>query len=415
MLLLALAAMVTAATAVPAGAQPTGPTLPSAPPAPSSSPASSPGAVGRDHVSCATRRPGTFRCLSLWRSGGTDRSATGKLSTTVAKPKHGLTPNDIRAAYHLPTSKKKDTSQTIAIVDAYDNARAEQDLASYRKVFHLPKCTTANHCFRKVDQRGGKRYPQGDPTGWAVEIALDVQAVSAACPRCRILLVEADDESFAAIGAAVNTAVRLGATVVSNSYSAEEFGGMIAVGRRYYTHPKVAIVASSGDDGFQVAGFPAVLATTWAVGGTSLRKSKKHHWTEDVWDGSGSGCSAYIVKPALQGDKHCSMRTVADVSAVASTPSGGYAIYDTYGLGPDNGWLEVQGTSVSAPLVAGMIGLRGNHAAAARPTYAYHHRSGLQDVVGGSNGECGADYLCTGLKGYDAPTGLGSPRGLQAL
>lgn len=414
MLLLALAAMVATASTVPAGAQPASPT-PSAGSAPGASPATGARPTGGEHVSCATKRPGTVRCLSVWRSGGSDRSVAGKLSATVATPKHGLTPKDIRAAYHLPASKKKDKKQTIAIVDAYDNARVEQDLATYRKVFHLPKCTTANHCFRKVDQRGGKRYPEGDPFGWAVEIALDVEAVSAACPRCRILLVEADEPSIESIGAAVNTAVRLGATVVSNSYGGDEFAGMTAVGRRYYTHPKVAIVASSGDYGFTAASFPAVLKTTWAVGGTLLRKTKKHHWTEDAWNGSGSGCSAYIAKPSVQKDKHCSMRTVADVSAAAYSRDGGLAIYDTYGLGPDNGWLVVGGTSLSAPLISGMIGLRGNAATAAQPSYAYHHRSGLRDVVGGTNGSCGRDYLCTGVKGYDAPTGLGSPRGLKSL
>ena len=362
------------------------------------------------HQSCSTASPGRVRCLSTWQASG---SAQGQAlaSSAVAGPAAGLRPADIRSAYRLPAKGAK--NQTVAIVDAYDNPRVEHDLKLYRAAFGLPACTTANKCFRKVDQRGGKHYPEGDP-GWGVEIALDVQAVSAACSTCRILLVEADDDSLAAIGAAVNTAVRLGAKIVSNSYGGDEFGGMAAVGKKYYQHKGVAILASSGDYGFTTASFPAVLGSTWAIGGTLLTGSAGKGWKEKAWEYAGSGCSAYIAKPAWQKDKNCSMRTVADVSAAADGTAG-FAVYDTYGLGAQNGWIGVRGTSLSSPLVAGMIGLAGNAATVASPAWLYRHRSGLKDVVGGSNGYCGRDYLCTGLKGYDAPTGLGSPRGLASL
>jgi subtilase family serine protease len=392
-LLTALVALVVTMAVSPAAAQPTKPTT-----------------AAPRYQSCATPSPGRVRCFSNWRklAGKTARTTT---SSSVPKPKHGLGPADIRGAYRLPISGAR--NQTIAIVDAFDNPNVEKDLKAYRAAFKLPACTTANKCFRKVDQRGGKHYPDGDP-GWGVEIALDVQAVSAACPGCKILLVEADDDYFESMGAAVNTAVRLGAKVVSNSYGMDEFAGMIALGKKYYTHPGVPIVASSGDWGFTAASFPAVLKSTWAVGGTTLKPTKAGGWTEDAWAYSGSGCSAYISKPSVQKDKNCQMRTVADLSAVADSKDG-FAVYDTYGLGKDNGWIAVGGTSLSAPLIAAMIGLAGNAATASQPSYAYNHRSGLKDVTGGSNGYCGGDYLCTGLKGYDAPTGIGSPRGLKAL
>lgn len=368
--------------------------------------------------SCATVVEGQFRCMSVWRPALAAAPTTrpGERSSSTAAPKppkppSGLHPSNIRSAYDLPKRGKK--NQTIAIVDAYDNPRVEQDLAVYRKAFNLGDCTTANGCFRKVDQRGGTRYPEGDP-GWGVEISLDVQAVSAACRTCRILLVEADDASFEAIGAAVNTAVRLGASVVSNSYGADESGAMWKYAKAFYTHPDVAIVASSGDYGFTGASFPAVLRSTWAVGGTHLKKTKSGGWTEDAWQGAGSGCSAYIGKPAVQKDTSCAMRTVSDLSAVAD-PENEFSVYDTYGLGEDNGWISVGGTSLSAPLIAGMIGLAGNARTVASPAYLYTHRKGLRDVRGGSNGYCGGDYLCTAVKGYDAPTGLGSPRGLTSL
>jgi len=270
---------------------------------------------------------GQVRCLSLWHR----MTASGSLSTrsagraAIAAPKHGLSPANIRTAYKLPAKGAK--NQTIAIVDAYDNPNVEKDLKAYRAAWKLPACTTANKCFRKVDQRGGKTYPEGDP-GWGVEIALDVQAVSAACSTCKILLVEADDASFDAIGTAVNTAVKLGAKVVSNSYGADEFASMTQLATKYYTHPGVPILASSGDFGFTAAAFPAVLKTIWAIGGTTLIPTKKGGWTEDAWEGAGSGCSAYITKPSVQKDKHCSMRTVADISAVADSAEG-FAVYDT--------------------------------------------------------------------------------------
>ena len=342
-------------------------------------------------------------------------TSAGKLSRRAAAAgplPTALGPAEIQQAYQLPAGG---AGRTVAIVDAYGYENAEADLAVWRAHYGLPPCTTANGCFRKVDQRGGTSYPEGDP-GWGVEIALDLQAVSAACSSCKILLVEADDASFEAIGTAVNRAVRLGAKVVSNSYGADEFGGIAELGRKYYTHPGVAIVASSGDWGFTTASFPAVLKSTWAIGGTTLTATnrKRTGWTEEAWRGAGSGCSAWITKPAAQVDENCDMRTVADISAVADSADG-FAVYDSYGLGADNGWISVGGTSLSAPLIAGMIGLAGNAAAAAHPGYAYAHRSGLKDVIGGSNGYCGDDYLCTGVRGYDGPTGLGSPRGLTSL
>jgi subtilase family serine protease len=121
-----------------------------------------------------------------------------------------------------------------------------------------------------------------------------------------------------------------------------------------------------------------------------------------------------VRKPAWQEDRHCLMQTVADVSAVAD-PYTGLAVYDTYGLGRYNGWIQVGGTSLSSPLIAGMIGLAGNAAELDSPAFLYRHRAGLQDVVGGSNGYCGGDYLCNAQVGDDGPTGLGSPRGLSAL
>lgn len=222
------------------------------------------------------------------------------------------------------------------------------------------------------------------------------------------------------LGEATRTAVRLGAHVVNHSYGADEFNGILDLGRDYYTHPGVPMVASSGDDGFTTASYPASLATSIAVGGTSLTRTgtgSTTTWGETVWNGSGSGCSAWVAKPTWQKDRHCPMRTVADVAAVAD-PETGMAFYDTFGLDTDAGWLVGGGTSQSAPLVAGWMALTGRSATVNDARRLFASRTGLFDVTKGTNvveRDCGGDYLCTATKGYDAPTGVGTPRGLTRL
>jgi subtilase family serine protease len=243
-------------------------------------------------------------------------------------------------------------------------------------------------------------------------MALDLDMVSASCPNCRIVLVEANTSSFANLGAAVNTAVNLGANVVSNSYGGNEFSGEASQDASIFNHPGVAITVSSGDSGFGVE-FPAASQFVTAVGGTSLnRASNARGWTETVWSGAGSGCSQFIAKPSWQTDPGCSRRTVADVSAVAD-PATGVAVFDSHGYHGQKGWFVVGGTSASAPLIGGVYGLAGNSVSAG--SFPYSHTASLFDVVSGSNGSCGGSYLCTAVAGYDGPTGLGTPNGTGAF
>jgi subtilase family serine protease len=268
-----------------------------------------------------------------------DRTRAGRVRP--ADGPIGLTPASLQSAYSLPTTRG--AGETVAIVDAYDDPHAEADLAVYRSQFGLPACTAADGCFRKVDQSGGSDYPQPDP-GWAEEISLDLDMVSAACPHCHLLLVEAASAAQANLGVAVDEAVLLGADAVSNSY-----GGADATDNdygRYYHHPGVAITASAGDDGYAVS-YPASSKWVTAVGGTTLTRSSRspREWSESAWSGSGSGCSARNTAPwqptAITG---CSGRAVADVAAVAD-PTTGVAVYDSSSDGGANGWLEFGGTS----------------------------------------------------------------------
>jgi len=326
----------------------------------------------------------------------------------------GYGPSDIQSAYALPDAG---AGQTVALVDAYDDSNAESDLAAYRAQYGLPPCTTANGCFTKVNQDGAAGPLPAPDSGWGLEISLDLDAVSAACPRCHILLVEANSSSISDLGPAVDTAVGLGASVVSNSYgSTGEFSGEQFF-EPYYHHRRVPIVVASGDYGYgngalmiNSISYPAASRYVVAAGGTSLQPAPgtARGWTESAWAGATSGCSAYIHKPGWQHDRLCRNRTVADVAAVAD-PQTGLAVYDTFGWG---GWLVVGGTSAASPLVASVYALAGNGARQRYASGLYRDPGHLFDVTAGANGDnCYSTYLCTAGSGYDGPTGLGTPDG----
>jgi subtilase family serine protease len=360
------------------------------------------------HV-CGAAAPGTAQCLGEVVT----RLPIAHSSSTIA----GYRAAQLEAAYYLPVSRG--AGQTIAVVDAYDDPTAESDLATYRRANGLAPCTTSSTCFRKLNEQGvAGAYPPADP-GWGIEISLDLDMVSAACPRCHIVLVEGSSASVLDLGISENTAAALGVAAISNSYGLQEFNGMQQF-EKYYRHPGTTILVSSGDFGFGPASFPAVMSNVIAVGGTTLSTaSNARGWSEIAWYAASSGCSAYIAKPSWQHDSHCFMRTVADVSADAD-PNPGLAVYDTSfppgfdGLNP--GWIAVGGTSASSPFIAGVVGLAGNGKTMS-PGFPYHNVGDFFDVVGGSNGYCGSihNYLCNGVKGYDGPTGVGTPDGARGL
>ena len=351
--------------------------------------------------------PGTAHCFAKVVTdarGNIKESVVGPRLTRNAVPA-GYGPADLRSAYKVTSTGT--SSYTIAIVDAYGYPNAEADLANYRAQYGLPACTTANGCFRKVNQTGGSSSPRTD-TGWDQEQALDLDMASSMCPNCHITLVQASTSSFGDLAAAENYAASH-ANAVSNSYGGGENGSS---GYEYaYNHSGVAITVSSGDGGYGVE-FPASSPHVTAVGGTSLtRASNSRGWNEVVWGGAGSGCSAIYQKPTWQNDGNCARRTVADVSAIAD-PNTGVAVY-----GPvssrRSGWMVFGGTSVAAPLVAGVYGANGG--TANYGSNPYSNLGSLFDVTSGSNGSCGGSYLCNGAVGYDGPSGLGTPNGTTAF
>ena len=376
---------------------------------------------------CGRPAPGHMRCYAQVRTDvaggpagirgvhGDGRTAVSAAAATLPP---GFGPADLRSAYNLPATGG--TGQTVGIVDAGDDPTAEADLAVYRATYNLPPCTTANGCFSKVDQDGAATPLPAD-AGWGVEEALDLDMASAACPECKIVLVESNSATLADLAASVDTAVAAGATEVSNSYGATENTESAAYAS-HYSHPGVAILASSGDSGYGIPSTPAVYQSVIAVGGTSLVKAANARgWSETAWSGAGSGCSAWFDKPAWQTDPDCPGRMVADVSAVAD-PHTGVAVYvtdkpDLSGLTP--GWNVVGGTSASSPFLAGVIALGGHPGRFPNAAYLYAHADGLHNVVGGNNvlgdQDCDGDYQCNALPGYNGPTGLGTPNGLAAF
>jgi hypothetical protein len=320
-------------------------------------------------------------------------------------------PAEFHAAYSLPTTAP--TPATIAIVDAFDHPRIESDLAAYSAYYGLPDCTSANGCFRKVDEFGGSSYPEQD-AGWSLEIALDVEVAHAVCQSCRILLVEAAAPTMGSLGGAVNEAVGLGADVVSISWGGHELRAETRYDELYFHHPGVPIAVASGDSGYG-ADYPAASPYVTAVGGTTLVLAPGGGYGgEIVWPHSGSGCSMYEPKPAWQHDDGCAHRTVADVSADAD-PNTGAAVYDSVRYSGETGWFRIGGTSLSAPLVAGVYALAGSTRGATFASTPYSRADRLHDIVTGSNGDCSPFQLCTAGTGFDGPSGLGTPAGVGAF
>jgi hypothetical protein len=410
---------------------------------------------------CSDPAPGRAGCLALQLVPRTAqaRARTHPLGITRSGPiralsaaagDFGLRPQDLHAAYQLPSSAS--ATQTIALVDAYNDPSAEEDLKAYDEEFGLPACTTANGCFKKVNQRGetgNPPFPASDAilklareaegtqlqeeaeeaTGWALEISLDIETAHATCQSCKILLVEADSPSFENLNSAERAASSLGATEISNSWGGPERGlTQSQESTSAFNHPGIVITASAGDDGYLswnaenpaqrgYAEFPASSPHVVAVGGTRLNPAAGGGWSpETVWNGSGAGgggCSVVFTAPIWQQNVAgfsavgcASRRAVADVAADAD-PYSGLAVHDTNpecetsyiegSIQHTTNWCTIGGTSLSSPLIASVYALAGGAGGAPYPARTlYLHRAStpasLHDVTSGSNGECSTPF-----------------------
>jgi subtilase family serine protease len=355
---------------------------------------------------CATKPARGFAtCFAkgLMNKKGVIPDASAPLSTAMR-------PDQIQAAYGLAGLNA--SGRTVAIVDAYGYPNLSRDLANYRSYYGLGACGSG--CLTIVDQNGGSNLPHFN-LGWAQEQSLDVDAVSAACPSCHILVVQAKSANFTDLSAAVNTAVRLGAVAVSNSYGAGDLADS-AYGAAY-NHPGTAITASTGDNGYQGASFPASSHYVTAVGGTTLKMTGTNgltRGTEAAWSGAGSGCSTVNAAVAPSSvPTGCAKRAMADVSAAADPNYGGLST-----ISPSNSknssWSQWGGTSESSPIIASVYALAGHGYSNTAP-YASGASAYLHDITSGTNGSCPTTQWCKAVGGWDGPTGLGTPSGTGAF
>ncbi|HLH14250.1 MAG TPA: IPT/TIG domain-containing protein [Solirubrobacteraceae bacterium] len=404
--------------------------------------------VYRTQRACEARQPGVASCggirllarsltsaqlhAAAVRQAGETAAGLAPAVTNRSPLGGGLTPANLHAAYALPGETLAGATQTIALVDAYNDPTAEADLGVYDSEFGLPACTSANGCFRKLNEQG-KASPLPATQGeWATEISIDVQMAHAICENCHVLLVEAASASDVDLGKAVEAAAKAGATEISNSYGGGEESDDPAL-ISYWNHTGLVVTASSGDCGYLSescggadASFPADSPDVVSVGGTHLTQSGGA-WSSTAWEGAGSGCSAIFTAASWQSSlseyaaSGCDgKRSSSDVSAVAD-PWTPVDVYDSTpsGSGYPTGWGLWGGTSVASPIVASEWALAGGAHGVARPAATLYSNVGVEsalyDVTSGHNGSCGEATACEAASGYDGPTGVGSPVGLDAF
>lgn len=335
-------------------------------------------------------------------------------------PSSAFVPSQIRHAYGFDLIANQGAGQTIGVVDAYDDANAENDLGVFSKKFSLPSCTTSNGCFRKVYSNGRK---PGANSNWCVEISLDIEWAHAIAPQAKIVLIEAPSNNLSDLLSAVDVAVRNGASTVSMSWTAGEISSERNLDNHFVANG-VTFLAASGDTGTGV-NYPAASPYVIGVGGTSLTLDAHGNYLgEAAWSGSGGGLSRYENEPLAQEqfaipDDSRGLRGVPDVSYNAN-PGTGYAIYDSIGINGASGWFQVGGTSAGAPQWAALVAIANSQRAASRKanltsangtvysTAKSNLGANFHAVTAGTNGSCGV--ICDALAGYDYVTGLGTPQ-----
>jgi MYXO-CTERM domain-containing protein len=318
----------------------------------------------------------------------------------------GLAPADLASAYGFNPSANP--GATIAVIDAYGYTDLESDLASYRSMFSLPPCTSASGCLKIIGQTGGAPPTEQPPSGddWTVETALDVDMASAACPQCKIVVVEANDDTSDGLDIANDAAATAGASVISNSWGGA-YTSSDSSENAHFDHAGVAIFVATGDNGESTADFPSTSEYVIGVGGTNLQKaSNTRGWTETAWTDGGSSCNTklYTTQPTWQTGvvptTACKGRAASDTAAVADADNSPLIIFNA---GQEQ---LVGGTSAASPLVAGIFAVTGN--AKQTNTFIYANTTAFNDVTSGTNGSCGT-ALCTAGTGWDGPTGIGTP------
>ncbi|HEY0955618.1 MAG TPA: putative Ig domain-containing protein [Roseateles sp.] len=354
------------------------------------------------------------------------------------------TPAQVRAAYGLPaltaSAAQLGAGQTLYIVNAKHDPNIAAELAAFNSKFGLPSCSmrtlaanatlplaaaSASACELVIAYSTAAgaltaTAPAYD-SGWATEIALDVQWAHAIAPLARIVLIEAPDASVGSLSNAVALANRMGAGVVSMSFGAAE-GSWTTGYDNVFSTAGMTYLAATGDDGTQVL-WPSVSSKVLAVGGTTLTYSGSGTTrSETTWSGTGGGTSAYVALPSYQSGSigGYARRAVADVAFNADPNSGQYVALIAPGTTTPR-WISAGGTSLATPQWAGLVAVANamRAAAAKAPLGQVHaalyqgigvvpttYAAAFKDVTTGSHGSCAT---CAAVTGYDTPTGWGTP------
>jgi kumamolisin len=307
-------------------------------------------------------------------------------------------------------------SKVIAIVDAYHYATALQDFNTFSKQFALPTEPSTNPTaptneFFQVVYAGAKQ-PRAN-CGWAQEAALDIEWAHAMAPGAKIILVEANSNSYRDLFKAVDKATQLvqaaGGGQVSMSWGGTEFSTEGSYDSHFPLNGGVVYFASSGDTGGVVI-YPSVSPFVVAAGGTTITSLSAR--TENGWGGSGGGVSQYEGKPNFQGGLPGTKRMVPDISYDAD-PNTGVSVYDSTACQGYVGWMVFGGTSVSSPALAGIMNSAASFSvdsqAQLTQTYTKIGTGSYYDVLLGTAGGN------TAKSGYDLVTGVGTPRGLGGM
>jgi hypothetical protein len=361
-----------------------------------------------------------FACLGFFTV--TSAASASAAVASAASTEFSLSPANIRAAYGLP--KTGAPHQTIAVVSALGDPSVAADLNAYSKRFGIPPCTVANHCFRVLNEDGAASpLPAADQSGvWLTESSVGVEVARGICQSCSIMLVEARSPSKFDVSTAVNTAAKLGATVVETAFEDAPAPDDTQFASDY-SHPGTVVVAASGDAGYtSLVFFPATMPSVLAVGGTHLDLTPGGQYQDEfAWEATTTGCSPYDdaapwQKPFAVSVGCGSQRVISDLAAVADP--GMLVHVQDVGSPCGNVFCEADGTSVSAPIIAGMIGLAGSLGSNESKLIYAHARSEhnvFRDVRIGVVQGCRNTPVCRVRRGFDGPTGLGTPYGLAAF
>ena len=326
----------------------------------------------------------------------------------------GIGAGDIQQAYNIDPTLG--SGVTVAVVDAFGYTDLETDLAMYRSTFGLPPCSIASGCLTLVNDNGETTPLPAQPAGsadqgWNEETALDVDMVSAACPMCKIVVVQAGAPGNQGLSIAQSAAVKLQVNTISNSWGAPEDGSTLSEDGSF-NNPGIGNFAAAGDNGFDsfqqgITGpsYPSTSNFVIGVGGTTMTadSSSARGWSEVAWTDGGSSCSTLIPKPSYQPSQAaCAMRAASDVSAAGDGGGQGIAIY----VKADGGFSQVDGTSAASPITAAIFAGAGH--GDALPAFIYKHPDAFTDITMGINGSCNSN-MCDAGQGWDGPTGVGTP------